>query len=192
MLREKHSELARNRDGRRRPVRLGRSTLPTPIAARSILVFGVNPNDEQGARGPKRILAHAKCNVGRLQRSRELTLTRAPDRPVWRVPDRHLARGDRRHVRRGRRRPGEGLLRAKDGAAGRGQAVPARTTGGRAAPRQRGVRPRRGRRHLTQHAQAGQEGVADRLVSARGGLVVVLPAEDDPPQEELFIKEEGQ
>ena len=39
-------------------------------AARSILVFGVDPNDEQGARGPKRVLAHAKCNVGRLQRSR--------------------------------------------------------------------------------------------------------------------------
>ena len=30
---------------------------------------------QQGAAGPKRILAHAKCNVGRLQKSRELSLT---------------------------------------------------------------------------------------------------------------------
>lgn len=44
-------------------------------AARSILVFGVDPRDEQGATGPKRILAHAKSNVGRLQKSRELSLT---------------------------------------------------------------------------------------------------------------------
>ncbi len=44
-------------------------------AARSILVFGVDPRDEQGAGGPKRILAHAKCNVGRLMKSRELSLT---------------------------------------------------------------------------------------------------------------------
>ena len=44
-------------------------------AARSILVFGLDPRDEQGAAGPKRILAHAKCNVGRLQKSRELSLT---------------------------------------------------------------------------------------------------------------------
>ena len=44
-------------------------------AARSILVFGVDPNDERGAEGPKRILAHAKCNVGKLMRSRELALT---------------------------------------------------------------------------------------------------------------------
>ena len=44
-------------------------------AARSILVFGVDPNDEQGAAGPRRVLAHAKCNVGRLQRSRECALT---------------------------------------------------------------------------------------------------------------------
>jgi hypothetical protein len=40
-------------------------------AARSILVFGVDPKDEQGAHGPARVLAHAKCNVGRLQRSRK-------------------------------------------------------------------------------------------------------------------------
>ena len=40
-------------------------------AARSILVFGVDPNDEQGASGPARVLAHGKCNVGRLQRSRQ-------------------------------------------------------------------------------------------------------------------------
>lgn len=44
-------------------------------AARSILVFGVDPNDEQGAAGPRRILAHAKSNVGRLQHSREVALT---------------------------------------------------------------------------------------------------------------------
>jgi len=44
-------------------------------AARSILVFGVDPDDERGAEGPKRVLAHAKCNVGRLQKSRELALT---------------------------------------------------------------------------------------------------------------------
>jgi putative DNA primase/helicase len=44
-------------------------------AARSILVFGVDPHDERGAEGPKRVLAHAKCNVGRLQKSRELMLT---------------------------------------------------------------------------------------------------------------------
>jgi AAA domain len=44
-------------------------------AARSILVFGIDPRDQQGAAGPKRVLAHAKCNVGRLQKSRELSLT---------------------------------------------------------------------------------------------------------------------
>jgi putative DNA primase/helicase len=44
-------------------------------AARSIIVFGLDPRDEQGAAGPRRVLAHAKCNVGRLQRSRELLLT---------------------------------------------------------------------------------------------------------------------
>lgn len=44
-------------------------------AARSILVFGVDPEDEEGAEGPRRVLAHAKCNVGRLQKSRALTLT---------------------------------------------------------------------------------------------------------------------
>lgn len=44
-------------------------------AARSILVFGLDPRDDQGAMGPKRILAHAKVNVGRLQKSRELLLT---------------------------------------------------------------------------------------------------------------------
>ena len=38
--------------------------------ARSILVFGVDPIDERGSRGPARILGHAKCNVGPLQRSR--------------------------------------------------------------------------------------------------------------------------
>ncbi len=43
-------------------------------AARSILVFGVDPNDERGAGGPKRVLAHAKCNVSRLQKSRGLDL----------------------------------------------------------------------------------------------------------------------
>jgi putative DNA primase/helicase len=43
-------------------------------AARSILVFGTDPRDDQGATGPKRVLAHAKCNVGRLQRSREVAL----------------------------------------------------------------------------------------------------------------------
>jgi putative DNA primase/helicase len=44
-------------------------------AARSILVFGVDPHDEQGASGPNRVLAHAKSNVGRLQKSRAVTLT---------------------------------------------------------------------------------------------------------------------
>jgi putative DNA primase/helicase len=44
-------------------------------AARSIVVFGVDPRDDQGATGPKRVLAHAKCNVGRLQKSREVSLT---------------------------------------------------------------------------------------------------------------------
>ena len=44
-------------------------------AARSILVFGLDPRDDAGATGPKRILAHAKSNVGRLRRSRELLLT---------------------------------------------------------------------------------------------------------------------
>jgi putative DNA primase/helicase len=44
-------------------------------AARSILVFGTDPRDDQGATGPKRVLAHAKCNVGRLQKSREVSLT---------------------------------------------------------------------------------------------------------------------
>jgi putative DNA primase/helicase len=46
-------------------------------AARSILVFGVDPRDKRGAEGPARVVAHAKCNVGRLQRSRELLLTEA-------------------------------------------------------------------------------------------------------------------
>lgn len=46
-------------------------------AARSILVFGLDPNDERGAQGPKRILAHAKSNVGKLQNSVELSLTEA-------------------------------------------------------------------------------------------------------------------
>jgi predicted ATP-dependent serine protease len=35
-------------------------------AARSILVFGADPRDEKGATGPKRVLAHAKCNVAAL------------------------------------------------------------------------------------------------------------------------------
>jgi len=38
-------------------------------AARSILVFGLDPKDASGARGPARVLAHAKCNVGPLARS---------------------------------------------------------------------------------------------------------------------------
>jgi putative DNA primase/helicase len=50
-------------------------------AARSILVFGVDPRDEQGPDGPKRVLAHAKCNVGRLQKSREVVLTEAVVNP---------------------------------------------------------------------------------------------------------------
>ena len=33
-------------------------------AARSVLIFGVDPTDEQGNRGPARVLAHRKCNVG--------------------------------------------------------------------------------------------------------------------------------
>ena len=33
-------------------------------AARSVLVFGADPTDEQGYRGPARVLAHRKCNVG--------------------------------------------------------------------------------------------------------------------------------
>jgi putative DNA primase/helicase len=44
-------------------------------AARSILVFGIDAQDEQGAAGPNRVLAHAKSNVGRLQKSRTATLT---------------------------------------------------------------------------------------------------------------------
>jgi putative DNA primase/helicase len=44
-------------------------------AARSILVFGIDPKDEQGVSSPKRVLAHAKCNVGRLMKSREVALT---------------------------------------------------------------------------------------------------------------------
>jgi hypothetical protein len=38
-------------------------------AARSILIFGVDPKDERGAKGPARVLAHAKSNLGRMQES---------------------------------------------------------------------------------------------------------------------------
>lgn len=41
-------------------------------AARSIMVFGVDPRDKEAGHGPARILAHAKCNVGRLQQSHEV------------------------------------------------------------------------------------------------------------------------
>jgi hypothetical protein len=47
-------------------------------AARSMLVFGPDPKDEQGVHGRGRVLAHAKCNVGRLRRSREVGIL--PDR----------------------------------------------------------------------------------------------------------------
>ena len=33
-------------------------------AARSILLLGRDPNDPDGERGPRRVLAHGKCNVG--------------------------------------------------------------------------------------------------------------------------------
>jgi putative DNA primase/helicase len=39
-------------------------------AARSLLIFGADPNDERGEEGPARVLAHGKCNVGRRQHSR--------------------------------------------------------------------------------------------------------------------------
>jgi putative DNA primase/helicase len=41
-------------------------------APRSILIFGPDPNHEQGAHGRARVLAHAKSNVGKLQRSRQV------------------------------------------------------------------------------------------------------------------------
>ena len=44
-------------------------------AARSILVFGTDPADESGDAGPARVVAHAKCNVGRMQKSRRVKLT---------------------------------------------------------------------------------------------------------------------
>jgi hypothetical protein len=37
-------------------------------------VFGIDPNDPQGEHGTARVLAHAKSNVGRLQRSRQVAL----------------------------------------------------------------------------------------------------------------------
>ena len=37
--------------------------------ARSLLVFGADPNDDRGEEGPARVLAHAKCNVGPRQAS---------------------------------------------------------------------------------------------------------------------------
>jgi putative DNA primase/helicase len=40
--------------------------------ARSLLIFGADPNDEQGEQSSKRILGHRKCNVGPRQRSREV------------------------------------------------------------------------------------------------------------------------
>jgi len=43
-------------------------------AARSVLVFGADPTDDRGAHGPARVLAHGKCNVGRLQRSRQVAI----------------------------------------------------------------------------------------------------------------------
>ena len=46
-------------------------------AARSILVFGVDPGDDEGAHGPARVLAHAKCNVGKLQKSRQVRVVEA-------------------------------------------------------------------------------------------------------------------
>jgi hypothetical protein len=39
-------------------------------AARSVLIFGADPNDDRGEEGPARVLAHRKCNVGRRQASR--------------------------------------------------------------------------------------------------------------------------
>jgi putative DNA primase/helicase len=38
-------------------------------AARSVLIFGADPNDERGEEGPARVLAHRKCNVGRRRKS---------------------------------------------------------------------------------------------------------------------------
>ena len=42
--------------------------------ARSLLAFGTDPTDKRGSAGPARVLAHAKCNVGREQRSRAVTI----------------------------------------------------------------------------------------------------------------------
>ena len=39
-------------------------------AARSLMIFGADPNDQRGEEGPARILAHRTCNLGRRQRSR--------------------------------------------------------------------------------------------------------------------------
>jgi hypothetical protein len=41
-------------------------------APRSILAFGPDPRDDRGGLGRGRVLAHAKCNVGRMQQSREV------------------------------------------------------------------------------------------------------------------------
>jgi putative DNA primase/helicase len=38
-------------------------------AARSLLIFGADPNDARGEDGPSRVLAHRKSNVGRRRRS---------------------------------------------------------------------------------------------------------------------------
>jgi putative DNA primase/helicase len=46
-------------------------------AARSVLVFGADPNDEKGEEGPARVLAHRKSNVGKRQRSRQVKLIAA-------------------------------------------------------------------------------------------------------------------
>jgi putative DNA primase/helicase len=43
-------------------------------AARSVLIFGADPNDERGEEGPARVLAHRKCNVGRRMRSRQCSI----------------------------------------------------------------------------------------------------------------------
>ena len=43
-------------------------------AARSLLIFGVDPTDEQGYKGPARVLAHRKCNVGRIAPSLSCTV----------------------------------------------------------------------------------------------------------------------
>ena len=56
-------------------------------AARSILVFGVDPRDEQGARGPARVVAHAKCNVGPLQQSLEVKVVADVLDPFGEGPD---------------------------------------------------------------------------------------------------------